>query len=327
MSCVLLTGASGFVGRHLLPTLAAAGYAVRAAVRPSSQIGPTEGVEVVRVANFEDGVDWTPALSGVRAVVHLAGLAHTPEHESDQPYDLINRAATEALARAAANAGVAHFVFVSSIRAQCGPSADHVLDEMDEPCPVDAYGRSKLAAEAAVAAAGIPCTIFRPVLVYGPQVGGNMERLVALAASRVPLPFGGLSNRRSLLAVDNLNAAIRFALAQPPAGRNTYVVADPEPLSIADILTALRAAVGRRPGLLAVPAPLVLGLCRIAGSGLWERIGTSLVVDPGKLMRAGWQPVIEARTALAAMMQAYTRACAADAGLRRARERPTPSLH
>jgi nucleoside-diphosphate-sugar epimerase len=327
VSCVLLTGASGFVGRHLLPSLAAAGYAVRAAVRPSSQIEPTAGVEVVRVANFEDGVDWTPVLSGVSAVVHLAALAHTLEHENDQPYDVINRAATEALARAAANAGVAHFVFVSSIRAQCGPSAAHVLNEMDEPRPVDAYGRSKLAAEAAVAAAGIPCTIFRPVLVYGPQVGGNMERLVALAASRLPLPFGGLNNRRSLLAVDNLNAAIRFALAQPPAARDTYVVADPEPLSIADILTALRAAVGRRPGLWALPAPLVLGLCRIAGSGLWERLGSSLVVDPGKLMRAGWKPVIEARTALAAMMQAYTGTGAADAGLQRAPERPTPSLH
>jgi nucleoside-diphosphate-sugar epimerase len=319
VSCVLLTGASGFVGRHLLPSLAEAGYAVRAAVRPSSRIDSMDGIEVVRVANFEDGVDWTSVLCGVSAVVHLAALAHTLEHVADQPYDLINRAATEALARAAAKAGVAHFVFVSSIRAQCGPSADHVLDETDEPCPVDAYGRSKLAAEAAVAAAGIPCTIFRPVLVYGPQVGGNMERLVALAASPLPLPFGGLKNRRSLLAVDNLNAAIRFALARPPAGRSTYVVADPEPLSIADLLTALRAAAGRRPGLLALPAPLVLGLCRIAGSGLWERLGTSLVVDPGKLMRAGWKPVIEARAALAAMMQAYTKTCAADAGSRRAR--------
>ena len=319
MSCVLLTGASGFVGRHLLPSLVEAGYAVRAAVRPSSRMVSAEGIEVVRVPNFEDGVDWTEALAGVSAVVHLAALAHTPKGVTDQHYDLINRAATEALARAAAKAGVANFVFVSSIRAQSGPSADHILDETDEPCPVDAYGRSKLAAEAAVAAAGIPCTIFRPVLVYGAQVGGNMERLMALAASRLPLPFGGLENHRSLLAVDNFSAAIRFALARRPRGRETYVVADPEPLSIADMLTALRAAAGRRPGLLALPAPLVLGLCRVAGGGLWERLGTSLVVDPGKLIRAGWRPVTDARAALAAMMRAYTQRLPADAGVRQAR--------
>ena len=307
MSCILLTGASGFVGRHLLRSLAAEGYGLRATARRSSRIAMTAGIEVVRVPDFEDGVDWTQVLSGVSTVVHLAALAHTPQGVTDRHYDLVNRAATEALARAAAKAGVAHFVFVSSIRAQSGPSAGHVLDETDDPCPVDAYGRSKLAAEAAVAAAGIPCTILRPVLVYGPQVGGNMERLMALAASRLPLPFGGLQNRRSLLAVDNLNAAIRFALARPPAARDTYVVADPEPLSIADILTILRAAAGRRPGLLALPAPLVLGLCRVAGAGLWERLGTSLVVDPGKLVGAGWKPATDARTALAAMMQAYTR--------------------
>jgi nucleoside-diphosphate-sugar epimerase len=318
VSCVLLTGASGFVGRHLLPSLSKAGYAVRAAVRPSSRIQAAEGIEIVPIANFEDRVDWTPLLAGVDAVVHLAALAHTPQGVTERHYDLINRAATEALAGAAAKAGVAHFVFVSSIRAQCGPSADHVLDETDEPRPVDAYGRSKLAAEAAVAGAGMPCTIFRPVLVYGPQVGGNMERLLGLAASRLPLPFGGLENRRSLLAIDNLNAAIRFALARPPGGRETFVVADPDPLSIADILTALRAAAGRPPGLLALPAPLVLALCRIAGGGLWERLGTSLVVDPGKLMRAGWKPVVNAPAALAVMMQAYTKTLAADAGSRRA---------
>jgi nucleoside-diphosphate-sugar epimerase len=319
VSCILLTGASGFVGRHLLRSLAQAGYAVRAAARQSSRIASADGIEVVHVPSFEDGVDWTQALAGVSVVVHLAALAHTPKGVTDQHYDLINRAATEALAHAAAKAGVAHFVFVSSIRAQCGPSADHIVDETDNPCPVDAYGRSKLAAEAAVAAAGIPCTILRPVLTYGPQVGGNMEKLMALAASRLPLPFGGLKNRRSLLAVDNLNAAIRFALGRPPAERNMYVVADPEPLSIADILTALRAAAGRRPGLLGVPAPLVLGLCRLAGAGLWERLGTSLVVDPGKLIGAGWRPVTDAPTALAAMMQAYTKKPAPGAAVRRAR--------
>lgn len=313
MSRLLVTGASGFIGRHLLPSLGEAGYRVRAAARPSSQVISTERIETVRVPDFEDGFDWAPALSDVSAVIHLAGLAHAAG-VTDQPYDLVNRAATQALARAAAEAGVGHFILVSSIRAQSGPSADHILDETGAPCPIDAYGRSKLAAEVAVAATGIPCTIFRPVLVYGPQVRGNMERLASLAASRLPLPIGGLKSRRSLLAVDNLVAAIRFALARPPAGRNLYVVADPEPLSIGEIVTTMRAAIGRPPGLVAVPAPLVLGLCRLAGGGLWDRIGSSLVVNPGKLVSAGWKPVTDARAALARMMQAYAQELTVAAG-------------
>jgi nucleoside-diphosphate-sugar epimerase len=307
VSCVLVTGASGFVGRHLLPALTEDGYVVRAAVRPWSPIGATEGIEIVAAANLEDDVDWTPMLSGVSAVIHLAALAHSSAGIPEQHYDRVNRAATQALAAAAAEAGVGHFIFMSSIRAQSGPSADRVLDERDEPRPTDAYGRSKLAAEGAVEAAGLPWTIFRPVLIYGSQVRGNMERLVALAAGGLPLPFGRLENRRSLLAVDNLVAAIRFALAQPPRAQGLYVVADPEPLSIGDVVTALRGAVGRRPGLVPLPTWLVAALCRAAGGdGLWERIGTSLVVDPGKLVRAGWQPVIDARTALAQMMRAAT---------------------
>ena len=129
--------------------------------------------------------------AGIDAVVHLAGIAHAGPGVAEERYDRVNHRATAALAVAAHDAGVSRFVFVSSIRAQTGPAAERVVSERDTPRPTDAYGRSKLAAERAVAASGVPFTILRPVLVYGPGVKGNLRALMRLAALPIPLPFGG----------------------------------------------------------------------------------------------------------------------------------------
>src|SRR6202034_3587872 len=146
--------------------------------------------------------DWSPYLEGITQVVHLAGIAHTGGVDVER-YERVNRDATAELSAAAARSGVRHFVFVSSIRAQSGPSADHALTENDEPGPTDAYGRSKLAAEAAVRSAGVPFTILRPALFYGPGVKGNFATLLRAALSPWPLPVKDFVNRRSLLSVDN----------------------------------------------------------------------------------------------------------------------------
>jgi len=115
-------------------------------------------------------VFWSPLIAGMDAVVHLAGIAHVGPGVTEQTYDRVNHLATAELARAAAAAGVRRLVFLSSIRAQTSATADRPLSEADEPRPTDDYGRSKLAAETAVRASGVPCIILRPTLVYGPGV-------------------------------------------------------------------------------------------------------------------------------------------------------------
>ena len=232
------------------------------------------------------------ALRGVDAVVHSAGLAHAMSGAPEDDYRAINTEATVALARAAERAGVRRFVFLSSIRAQSGPSMDGVvLTEAMAPRPTDAYGRSKLAAEEGLRPLGLDWVALRPVLVYGPGVKGNVAALLALARSPWPLPLAGLRGRRSLVSLDSLVGAIDTALKAPGPLRRPLIVAEPEPLTFPEMVAALRAGLGRRPGLLPAPPALVSAGLRLLGRAeAYERIAGSLVADPAELVRLGWRP-------------------------------------
>ena len=304
MSRVLVTGASGFIGSAVVEALARDGYAVRAAVRRPHLSFP-DGVDVVQHPDLAEAFDWQPLLQGVDQVVHLAGIAHTKGADA-APYDRINRLATARLATATAQARVEHFVFVSSIRAQTGPAADHALTEHDPPVPTDAYGASKLAAEEAVRGSGVPFTILRPVLLYGPRVKGNLALLARAAATRLPLPVKDFANRRSLLGVDNFISALAFVLATPATIGETYVVADPGiPPRLSDVFVILRRAQGRRPSIMPMsPAYIELPLRLFRRADVWHRIGGNLRVDAGKLIAAGWRPAHDTHDGLTAMVQA-----------------------
>jgi UDP-glucose 4-epimerase len=302
---VLVTGASGFIGRALVADLAAAGHPVRAAMRQPADVFARQ-VEVVAVSDLTRPVEWRALLKGIETVVHLAGVAHAGPEVAEETYDRVNRLATAELAAAARSMGIRRLVFTSSIRAQSGPVASHPLDETDPPRPTDAYGRSKLAAEEALRASDVPFTILRPVLIYGSGVKGNLARLIRLARTPWPLPFGLFSNRRSLLARQNLIGAIHFLLENAATVNQTYVVADPEPITLAEIIAALRAGQDRAPGLLPVPpAPVALAFKAAGRADTWQRLGGELRVNPAKLIQAGWRPSVETRDGLAAMARAW----------------------
>jgi UDP-glucose 4-epimerase len=301
---VLVTGASGFVGRPLVTALLRAGYAVRAATRrPASFPKP---VEVVIVPDFTNPIDWKPILQGADIVVHLAGLVHADDqHISYSVYDHINRATTQELARAANETRLDRFVYISSVRAQSGPSATHVVNEYDPSHPTDHYGRSKLAAESAIRSTGIPFTILRPVVVYGPHAKGNIRRLYKLSSSPFPLPFKGFTNRRSFLALDNLIAAIIFTLNNQTTVDEEFLVADPTPLTLPELIAMLRKAQGRKSGLVYVPSFFIRLALLLSGQwDLWERLSESLVVDTGKLESLGWRPVVDTYEGLRAALAA-----------------------
>jgi UDP-glucose 4-epimerase len=305
---VLVTGATGFVGRALVPALMEHGHTVRAAVRDGTAAPFHPHVEIVRHGDLAGEIDWTPLVAGCDAVVHLAGIAHIGSNVPDDLYDRVNRHATETLVAAAERAGAKRFIFMSSIRAQSGPSADGVLTEKDAPQPADIYGVTKLAAEGALHRSALRYTILRPVLIYGADVKGNLAALARLASKPWPLPFGALTNGRSLLNRDSLISAILFALDTPATERETYVVADKSPIAVSEIVTALRHGLGQGPGLVAVPRGVLSFALRLVGKrAVLSRLEGELIADPSKLIAAGWVPTTDTPGALTAIARSMVR--------------------
>src|SRR6266851_3245974 len=297
---VALTGATGFIGQCLLRELPKRGYRLRVLLRRPSVV-PIESASAV-VGDLARPQNMAAALADVDAVIHSAGLAHAMSGLPEDDYRMLNTEATIALARSARRAGARRFVFLSSIRAQSGPTAEEVLTEDLEPRPTDAYGRSKLAAEQGLAELDLDWVALRLVLVHGPGVKGNMAELLRLARSPFPLPLGALAARRSLLALDNLVAAVDAVLAAPGPLRRPLIVADPEPLTIPDMIAAMRRGLGRRAGLFPVPPALLEAALRASGrSETYQRLAGSLVADPTALMRLNWAPPVSTRDALAAL--------------------------
>lgn len=297
---IALTGATGFIGRRLLRLLPAKGYRLRVLLRRPGEI-PTEAASAA-IGDLAAPHSLHEALRGAEIVVHSAGLAHAMSGRPEDDFRLVNTEATLALARAAERVGVRRFVFLSSIRAQAGPSAAGVLTEATPPAPTDAYGRSKLAAEEGLAGLTLDWVALRPVLVYGEGVKGNMAALVCLARSPLPLPLGGLQGRRSLLSVDNLVAAVEAVIGAPSPLRRPLIVADEDALTVSEMVAALRSGLGRRPGLIPVPEAVLALAARLAGrEEAFQRLAGSLVADPAALRSLGWAPPVASREGLAAL--------------------------
>jgi nucleoside-diphosphate-sugar epimerase len=287
-SRVLVTGADGFVGRHLVPFLAKRGYTVVAASRAAA-LFENPNVVSVKLPDLSKPFEWSPLLDQCDVVVHLAGIAH--KFAVDDLYDRVNHQTTAALAHAASSIGIKHLVFVSSIAAQSGSFSDRELTETDPPRPNNAYGRSKLAAEKAVRASGVKFTILRPVVIYGAGEKGNFATIHRISRLPVPLPFGALKARRSVLSIENFNSAVETALTNPLAYDETFIVADPTPVTVADLISRYRISLGKTSWLLPVPERwLEVSLKMTGQSSTWERLGCPLVARPNKFLAIGWNP-------------------------------------
>ena len=278
------------------------GYRLRVLLRRPSTV-PIDAASAV-VGDLARPVNMAAALADVDAVIHSAGLAHAMSGVPEDDYRMLNTQATIGLARAAQRAGARRFVFLSSIRAQSGPTAEDVLTEDLAPAPTEAYGRSKLAAEQGLAELDLDWVALRLVLVYGTGVKGNMAQLVRFARSPYPLPLRLLEARRSLLSLDNLAAAVDAVLAAPGPLRRPLIVADREALTLPEMIAAMRRGLGRRPGLLPVPLRLLEAGLRAAGrSEIYDRLAGALVASPAALVQLGWTPPVTTQDGLAALVR------------------------
>ena len=301
---IALNGTTGLIGRYLLRELTNRGYRVRALLRRPATIPMPTGSAVI--GDLARPLNMSAALAGVDAIIHSAGIAEGMSGIPADDYRVLNTQATINLARAAGRAGVKRFVFLSSIRAQCGPTADTVLNETAEPKPTDPYGKSKLAAERGLEQLDIDWVALRAVLIYGPGVVGNMAQLMRLARSPFPLPLGSLHARRSLLALDNLLTAIEAVMTAPGKLRRVFIVADPQALTIGEMIAAMRRGLGRWPNVFPLPDATLELLLRAAGrQDVYQRLAGPLVADPSALITLlRWAPTVTTTIGLGNLMHA-----------------------
>jgi nucleoside-diphosphate-sugar epimerase len=302
----VVTGAAGFIGRHLVAELTERGYPVRAIVRSGSAPLPQHPALKVREVRDILAAPWSELLGGADAVVHLAAVAHrgAPDEAEQRRVSAVNVDVVEELTRAAAGAGLRRLIFLSSVGVLGASSGAGAFDAHSVPAPHDFYSHTKLRAEHTAAAASahssLQLCIVRAPMVFGPQAPGNFARLLGAVRHRIPLPLASVSNRRSLISVWNLCDLLTTCLAHPRAPLAPVLAADEESVSTAQLVRLCAEALGTRARLFALPVALLRLACTLLGRPAdFERLCGSLVIDSRETYaRLDWQPPLTLREGL-----------------------------
>lgn len=297
---VLVTGATGFVGRSLCGELTRRGFAVRAAVRRSCSCDASGVIDnCVAIGDIGPDTRWSGVLMGIDCVIHLAARVHVMVDQAADPlaeFRLVNRDGTLRLAEAAARCGVRRFIFISTIKVNGENTAGNPFTADDPLMPCEPYSVSKAEAEEGLrklaTKGGMDVVIIRAPLVYGPGVKANFYKLMRLIESGFPLPLGAIHNKRTLVALDNLVDLIQVCIDHPAAVNQVFLAGDGEDLSTTQIFKRLGAAMGKHIRLIPVNQKLLESILKIVGKAdLARRICGSLQVDISKTESLlNWHP-------------------------------------
>jgi len=282
---VMVTGASGFVGKALCSALSLNAIPLTRVSRASDMLAS------VAVGDIDGATDWTLALERCTVVVHLAARVHVMNDTALDPlaaYRRTNVDGTIRLARHAAAAGVRRFIFISSVKVN-GESTPkgRPFRADDAPAPQDPYGISKMEAEMGLhqvsVQTGLQVIIIRPPLVYGPGVGANFATLLRAVRRGLPLPLGAIQNQRSLVSLDNLIDLIITCLKHPAAANQTLLVSDGHDLSTAELVCGIASAAGVPARLPSVPVWVLRAVASLLGKrDVVNRLSSNLQVDISK---------------------------------------------
>lgn len=311
MKPLLITGANGFVGRALCDFLAGRGRIFRPVVRANRE--PICGTIPFAIGDIGGYTDWSSAVDGVSDVVHLASRVHVMKESGGDVaalYRDANTLGTLRLAQQAAEAGVRRFVFVSSVKVN-GEERDAAYSENDQPAPIGPYATSKRDAELGLREiadrSGMEVVVIRPPLVYGPGVKANFLNMMRWLHRGIPLPFGAVNNKRSLVATGNLVDFIVSCVDHPAAANETFMVSDGEDLSTTELLVRLANALDVKARLIDIPVPVLSLGAKMFGQGeLLRRLCGSLCVDTAKANhQLQWAPPLSVDDGLKAVADHY----------------------
>lgn len=305
---ILVTGASGFVGKFLCADLSEHRHSVVAALRSADT--QLEGVERVIIGTIDRTTNWTAALQNIDVVIHLAARVHVMHEAAADPlkeFRAVNVDGTLHLALQAAEAGVKRFIFISSVKV----NGEHTkigmpFTEEHAAHPQDAYGLSKLEAEQGLfliaQQTGMEVVVIRPPLVYGAGVKANFASMMRVVKRGIPLPFGSIHNKRSFVYVGNLVSLILRCIEHPAAANQVFLVSDDHDLSTTELLRACAVALGVKPRLLPVPQSLIeIGATLLGKRDAAQRLCGNLQVDITKAHTLlGWTPPISVADGLKA---------------------------
>ena len=313
---ILVTGGTGFLGAALVGRLTAQkDLAVVLPVRNYRSQPASPSLRVLQIEGLEADTNWRQALSGVDKVVHAAARVHVMKEASADAlaeFRKVNVDGTLNFAKQAAEAGVKRFFFISSIKVNgeyTEPGKPFFADDM--PAPVDPYGVSKLEAEQGLRALALTTSmevvIIRPVLIYGPGVKANFLSMMNWIFKGVPLPFGAINNKRSLVALDNVVDLIMTCLNHPAAADQTFLVSDGQDVSTTDLLRKTGEALNQPARLIPLPVWMMKMLALTLGRrALSQRLFDSLQVDIGKNRQLlNWTPPLSLDKALAKTAQHF----------------------
>lgn len=313
---ILVTGATGFVGRSLCSSLVEKGFQVRASVRslPAGSESLPSQVELCLVKDIHASTDWKEALNQVDVVIHLAARVHIMRQQSAAEvarYQYLNVEGTLNLARQAAARGVRRFVFLSSIKVNGEATYGKPFDAHSIPDPQDPYAISKHEAEKALltlmSETGMEITILRPPLVYGPGVKANFLGLMKVVDRGIPLPIESINNRRSLIYVKNLADALIACAIHRKAAKQIYLVSDGDDVSTPRLISMLAEALNRPNRVFPFPVSLLRLFAKWVGkSAMIDRLTQSLVIDSSKIRNElDWKPPYNMAQGLVATAEWY----------------------
>jgi len=298
-SRVLVTGATGFVGKALCKKLLADGWPVVGTFRTGcSETKLPVGVEKIKITSIGPSTNWQEALNGIDTVIHLAARVHVlgdKAADAITEYRQINVAGTQHLAQAAVLTGVRRFIYMSSVKVY-GEGNAVAYTEHDSPRPKAPYAISKYEAEQLlkeiIDKTGLEVVVLRPPLVYGPHVKANFLQLLKVVDMGIPLPFANVRNRRSLIFIENLLDAIVTCINHPKAARKTYLLSDGLDTSTPELIRKTASALGRPVRLFPFSLNLLRFLAKIFGrSEAVDRLLNSFAVDSSRICtELGWTP-------------------------------------
>ena len=314
MKKILITGASGFIGKSLCETLSKSGRSVIGAVRNLNSILLNSNIKYIPVGDISFKKNWKELLFGVDCIVHCAGKSHEMNKDKNfDAYQLANLYGTKYLAEQAVEAGVKRLVFLSSIKVN-GENTDIISGKEkflynDIPKPKDAYAVSKLEAEKVLfnfsTNTKLETVVIRLPLVYGSAVKGNLARLIGIISKSLPLPFKVIKNKRSLIGIDNLVNLLIRCIDHPEASGKTFLASDGEDLSTPELIKLIASSMGRRTNLFPFPISMLKFLGSVFGkSEEINRLVGSLRIDDSYTKEIlNWTPPISVEEGIRRMVQ------------------------